>query len=201
MILLPSVSSVYSFFFLCFYDFFSFGLQKELFFQIVICRFLLCEIASFCLFFFDEGDFNDSILFVDVLQISSFWGVDCWNFPLFISSNDVRWGRNWGCRVVRDVDVRDNFRAMCRIISWNIWKCLSHLFCNSSCHFLKLMFEFLMNNFSCFCLVNFRNDDFVVSEWCNGFFPLFLIRCFRKCIRCFLDIVRCILVILWWLFE
>ena len=54
--------------------FFSFGLQKELFFQIVICRFLLCEIASFCLFFFDEGDFNDSILFVDVLQISSLRG-------------------------------------------------------------------------------------------------------------------------------
>jgi hypothetical protein len=55
--------------------FFSFGLQKELFFQIVICRFLLCEIASFCLFFFDEGDFNDSILFVDVLQISSLEGL------------------------------------------------------------------------------------------------------------------------------
>lgn len=72
-----------SFFVLWF--FFSFGLQKELFFQIVICRFLLCEIASFCLFFFDEGDFNDFILFVDVLQISSFEGSDCWNFPLFIS--------------------------------------------------------------------------------------------------------------------
>lgn len=57
VILLPSVSSVYSSFFYCFYDFFSFGLQKELFFQIVICRFLPCEIASFCLFFFDEGDF------------------------------------------------------------------------------------------------------------------------------------------------
>jgi hypothetical protein len=54
--------------------FFLFGLQKELFFQIVICRFLLFEIASFCLFVFDEGDFNDSILFVDVLQISSFEG-------------------------------------------------------------------------------------------------------------------------------
>lgn len=85
VILLPSVSSVYSFFFYCFMIFFSFGLQKELFFQIVICRFLLCEIASFCLFFFDEGDFNDFILFVDVLQISSFEGSDCWNFPLFIS--------------------------------------------------------------------------------------------------------------------
>ena len=84
MILLPSVSSVYSFFFYRFMIFFSFGLQKELFFQIVICRFLLCEIASFCLFFFDEGDFNDFILFVDVLQISSFEGSDCWNFPLFI---------------------------------------------------------------------------------------------------------------------
>ena len=60
---------------LLFYGFFSFGLQKELFFQIVICRFLLCEIASFCLFFFDEGDINDSILFVDVLQISSFEGL------------------------------------------------------------------------------------------------------------------------------
>lgn len=85
VILLPSVSSVYSSFFYCFMIFFSFGLQKELFFQIVICRFLLCEIASFCLFFFDEGDFNDFILFVDVLQISSFEGSDCWNFPLFIS--------------------------------------------------------------------------------------------------------------------
>lgn len=85
VILLPSVSSVYSFFFYRFMIFFSFGLQKELFFQIVICRFLLCEIASFCLFFFDEGDFNDFILFVDVLQISSFEGSDCWNFPLFIS--------------------------------------------------------------------------------------------------------------------
>lgn len=86
VILLPSVSSVYSFFFYCFMIFFSFGLQKELFFQIVICRFLLCEIASFCLFFFDEGDFNDFILFVDVLQIFfSFEGSDCWNFPLFIS--------------------------------------------------------------------------------------------------------------------
>ncbi len=100
-------------------NFFSFGLQKELFFQIVICRFLLCEIASFCLFFFDEGGFNDFILFVDVLQISSFEGSDCWNFPLF---NDVCWGRSWGWRVVRDVYVRDNFRAMCWIISWNIWK-------------------------------------------------------------------------------
>ena len=85
VIFLPSVSSVYSFFFLMLYDFFSFGFQKELFFQIVICRFLLCEIASFCLFFFDEGDFNDFILFVDVLQISSFEGSDCRNFPLFIS--------------------------------------------------------------------------------------------------------------------
>jgi len=70
--------------FIVLWFFFSFGLQKELFFQIVICRFLLCEIASFCLFFFDEGDFNDFILFVDVLQISSFEGSDCWNFPLFI---------------------------------------------------------------------------------------------------------------------
>ncbi len=124
-----------------------------------------------------------------------------WNFPLFISSNDVCWGRSWGWIFVRDVDVRDNFRVMCRIISWNIWKCLFHLFCNSSYHFLILMFEFLMNNFSCSCFGNFWNDDFVVSEWCNGFFPLFLIRYFRKCIHCFRDIVRCILVIWWWLFE
>ena len=36
--------------------------------------------------------------------------------------NDVCWGRNWGWRVVRDVDVRDNFRAMYRKTSWNIWK-------------------------------------------------------------------------------
>jgi hypothetical protein len=38
----------------------------------------------FCLFFFDEGDFNDSILFVDVLQISSFEGLFFEIFPLFI---------------------------------------------------------------------------------------------------------------------
>jgi hypothetical protein len=69
--------------------FFSFGLQKELFFQIVICRFLLCEIASFCLFFFDEGDFNDFILFVDVLQISSFEGYIFEIFHCLFLVNDV----------------------------------------------------------------------------------------------------------------
>ena len=49
--------------------------SKRIVLSNLICRFLLCEIASFCLFFFDEGDFNDSILFVDVLQISSFEGL------------------------------------------------------------------------------------------------------------------------------
>jgi hypothetical protein len=121
VILLPSVSSVYSFFFYCFMIFFSFGLQKELFFQIVICRFLLCEIASFCLFFFDEGDFNDFILFVDVLQIFfHLRGQIVEIFHCLFLVNDVCWGRSWGWRVVRDVYVRDNFRAMYRKTSWNI---------------------------------------------------------------------------------
>ena len=39
--------------------------------------------------------------------------------------NDVCWGRSWCWRVVRDVDVRDNFRAMYRKTSWNIFQCFS----------------------------------------------------------------------------
>ncbi len=41
--------------------------------------------------------------------------------------NDVCWGRSWSWRVVRDVDVRDNFRVMYRKISWNIlfFQCFS----------------------------------------------------------------------------
>lgn len=39
--------------------------------------------------------------------------------------NDVCWGRSWGWRVVRDVYVRDNFRAMYRKTSWNIFQCFS----------------------------------------------------------------------------
>jgi len=85
-----------------------------------------------------------------------------WNFPLFISSNDVCWGRNWGWRVVLDVDVQDELIPC--------WIILLYLFCNSSYHFLELMFEFLMNDFSCFYYVNPRNDDSVVFEWRNGFF-------------------------------
>ena len=100
VILLPSVSSVYSFFFYCFMIFFSFGLQKELFFQIVICRFLLCEIASFCLFFFDEGDFNDSILFVDVLQISSFEGQIFEIFHCLFLVNDVCLRSKYSCQML-----------------------------------------------------------------------------------------------------
>ncbi len=82
--------------FIVFMIFFSCGLQKELFFQIVVCRFLLCEIASFCLFF-DEGDCNDSILFIDVLQIFSFEGYIFEIFHCLFVVNDVRWGWNWGC--------------------------------------------------------------------------------------------------------
>ena len=123
MILLPSVSSVYSFFIYCFYDFFSFGFQKELFFQIVICRFLLCEIASFCLFFFDEGDFNDQSYLLMFFRFLHLRGQIVEIFHCLFLVNDVCWGRSWGWIFVQDVDVRDNSRVMYRIISWNIWKC------------------------------------------------------------------------------
>ncbi len=168
-ILLPSVSSVYSFFFYCaLWFFFRLDLKKNCSFKSSFVDFFFVNLQVFVYFSLMRG-----ILMIQSYLLMFFrffiWGVDFWNFPLFISSNDVRWGRNWGWIFVRDVDVRDNLRAMCRIISWNIWKCLFHLFCNSSYHFLKLMFEFLMNNFSCFCFGDFWNDDFV-SDWCNGFF-------------------------------
>ena len=148
MILLPSVSSVYSFFFLCFMIFFSFGLQKELFFQIVICRFLPCEIASFCLFFLDEGDFNDSILFVDVLQISSFEGLIFVIFHCLFLVNDV---------VEVEVDVEFSyeilmyeitFRVMYRKTSWNI------LFFNVSrvLDFIECL-EMIVVDLACVCRI------------------------------------------------
>ena len=71
--------------FIVLWIFFRLDFKKNCSFESSFVDFFLVKLQVFCLFLFDEGDFNDFILFVDVLQISSFEGSDCWNFPLFIS--------------------------------------------------------------------------------------------------------------------
>ena len=76
VILLPSVSSVYSFFFYCFCDFFfCLDFKKNCSFKSSFVDFFLVKLQVFVCFSLMRGIFNDVILFVDVLQISSFEGL------------------------------------------------------------------------------------------------------------------------------
>ncbi len=143
MIFLPSVSSVYSFFFYCFMIFFRLDFKKSCSFKSSFVDFFFVKLQVFIYFSLMRGIFNDSILFVDVLQISSFEGLIFEIFHWLFLVNDVRWGRNWGWIFVQDVDVRDNFRALYWIISWNMWKC-----------FLRTWFYWVLGDDCCWSCMN-----------------------------------------------
>jgi hypothetical protein len=71
--------------FIVLWFFFRLDFKKNCSFKSSFVDFFFVKLQVFVYFSLMRGIFNDSILFVDVLQISSFEGSDCWNFPLFIS--------------------------------------------------------------------------------------------------------------------
>ena len=123
MILLPSVSSVYSFFFYCFMIFFRLDFKKNCSFKSSFVDFFFVKLQVFVYFSLMRG----------ILMISSYllmffrffhlrgrflkFSIVYFLLMMFVEVEVDVW------RVVWDVDVRDNFRAMYRKTSWNIFQC------------------------------------------------------------------------------
>ena len=121
MILLPSVSSVYSSFFYSFYDFFfRLDFKKNCSFKSSFVDFFFVKLQGFVYFSLMRGILMISSYLLMFFRFLHLRGQIVEIFHCLFLVNDVCWGRSWGWRVVRDVDVWDNFRVMYRKTSWNI---------------------------------------------------------------------------------
>ena len=121
MILLPSVSSVYSFFFYRFMIFFfRLDFKKNCSFKSSFVDFFFVKLQVFVYFSLMRGILMISSYLLMFFRFLHSRGRFLKFFHCLFLVNDVCWGRSWGWRVVRDVYVRDNFRAMYRKTSWNI---------------------------------------------------------------------------------